>query len=310
LRALDAVFVSHAHMDHFMGFDTLLRHIHVAPRVCRLFGPPGIARRVAHRLAGYDWNLAEAHWCTLLVDEIHEGQVERWEFHGKLGFRGHRCGRSPRLGETVWSSPHLRVDATLADHKIPVLILRLSETRGFAIDRDKLARLGLQPGPWLEELKNLYARGELSGTVMRVPESTNHESPPVSGLDAAELYRSICAERTPSSIGYLTDIALTPDNLARAKALLSGVTLLVVECAFLAEDIDKARASWHLSSPDLNQLVQELQPAFLLPMHLSKSYIHRSADLYRQLELPPTTTLLRLPDYRTPRPLLPLECRF
>lgn len=311
LRALDAVFVSHAHMDHFMGFDTLIRHIHVAPRTCRLFGPPGIARRVAHHLAGYDWNLAEPTWCTLLVDEIHAEHIEHWEFSGPQGFRGRYCDRSTRNGETIWRTSHLQVAATLADHKIPVLMLRLSENEGFAINRDKLARLGLQPGPWLEELKKRYCLGAMTAPPIPATTATHAGNPPtIPGGDAAALYAAMRAERTPASIGYLTDIALTPENLERAKAMLSGVTLLAVECSFLAEDAEKSRAAWHLSSTDLNLLARELQPAYLLPMHLSKSYIHRSSDLYRQLELPPTTTLLRLPDYRTPRPLLPAECRY
>ena len=38
LRSIDAVFVSHAHMDHLMGFDHLLRHVLVAPRTIACYG--------------------------------------------------------------------------------------------------------------------------------------------------------------------------------------------------------------------------------------------------------------------------------
>jgi len=70
LRSLEAVFISHAHMDHFMGVDTLVRSIHVAPRCVSLYGPPGITRRLAAKLAGYDWNLCEPWWGSLLVHEF------------------------------------------------------------------------------------------------------------------------------------------------------------------------------------------------------------------------------------------------
>jgi ribonuclease Z len=85
------------------------------------------------------------------------------------------------------------------------------------------------------------------------------------------------------------------------------VTLLVCECSFLAADRDKARVSSHLCTGDVNFLVEKLRPAFFLPMHLSKSYIHTWERLYEELEAPPGVTLLRLPKLVTPRPLLPCE---
>ena len=66
LKKIEALFISHAHMDHFMGIDTFVRHNHVSPRTVDIYGPPGIAGK----LAGYDWNLTEPYWCTLRVHEV------------------------------------------------------------------------------------------------------------------------------------------------------------------------------------------------------------------------------------------------
>jgi len=122
--------------------------------------------------------------------------------------------------------------------------------------------------------------------------------------DAGALYEAIRREEAPSSIGYVTDIGYSPENLEKVLALMEGVTLLVCECSFLVEQRDKARLSHHLCTTDLNSLLDSLRPPFVLPMHFSKSNSERSHLLYEQLEMPPGVTLLRLPEHLAPRPLL------
>ena len=112
---------------------------------------------------------------------------------------------------------------------------------------------------------------------------------------------------SPASIGYISDIGMTPENLSRVCELLNGVTLLVSECTFLAEDEEKARNSSHLCTTDLNRISRQVKPDLLLPMHLSKSYIRDTQRLYAELDQLRGTQLLQLPDYMTPRPLLPGE---
>jgi ribonuclease Z len=56
LRVTD-VLVSHTHMDHWSGFDRFLRLSLGREGAVRLFGPPGIAAQVGHKLRAYTWNL-------------------------------------------------------------------------------------------------------------------------------------------------------------------------------------------------------------------------------------------------------------
>src|SRR5262245_9888241 len=79
LLPIEAVFVSHAHMDHFMGFDQLLRLFLARDATLRLFGPEGLADRVAGKLAGYTWNLTDDYAFAIEVTEIgHE--LVGWRF--------------------------------------------------------------------------------------------------------------------------------------------------------------------------------------------------------------------------------------
>ena len=146
LRSIDALFISHAHMDHLMGFDYFLRHVHVAPRTIAVYGPPGIVERISHKLAGYDWNLTEETWYTIMVYEVHPRQVEQFEFTGRRGFTSRHRQTLPRHDRIIYQARHLKVEAEICDHKIPVLIFRVTEARSFLLDRQRLIEENLLPG--------------------------------------------------------------------------------------------------------------------------------------------------------------------
>ena len=71
LRVSD-VFISHMHLDHFYGFDRLLRLSLGREHTLRLFGPEGLIDAVSHKLGGYTWNLVDnyAASLTLIVSEL------------------------------------------------------------------------------------------------------------------------------------------------------------------------------------------------------------------------------------------------
>jgi ribonuclease Z len=307
MKSIDALFVTHAHMDHFMGIDTVIRHNHVSPRTLELFGPPGISEKMSAKFSSYDWNLTEPYWCSFRVHEIHPDSIATFLFPGPDGFPRRFAGERPREDKVIYRNDYLRVEADLCDHKIPVLIFKITERASFLVDEAKIDQAGLVRGPWLRQLKKRFYRGNPSGeplVVLRLREGNVMEE---SVEDVAELYESIREEQPPSSIGYVTDIAFTEENLDKLCNLFRGVTLLLCECSFLAGDLDKARVSAHLCTSDINFLVDRLRPPFFLPMHLSKSYIHDCEHVYDELHIPPGVTLLRLPKYRTPRPLLTHE---
>jgi len=307
LRSIDVVFISHAHMDHFMGFDHLVRHTHVSPRPLNLYGPPGIARRVEHKLAGYDWNLAEPWWRTIYVHEVHAEHIEHHQFAGARGFVGEQLGSSVRRGAEIYATPFVTVAAQLLDHGLPVLTFRLTEAEIFSIDPARLAAEQLLPGVWLRELKGRWKTGNLDARPIEVLRNTAAGGETVLAADAATLYARLRAVRPAASLGYVTDVGFTAANCSQMQELLIDVSLLCCECTFLAADVDKARASHHLCSSDVNRLTATLKPRVLLPMHLSKAYMHQPDAVYQELSPPAGTRLLRLPAYLTPRPRLLTE---
>jgi ribonuclease Z len=304
LKKIEALFISHAHMDHFMGIDTFVRHNHVSPRTVDIYGPPGIAGKLAGKLAGYDWNLTEPYWCTLRVHEVLPERIRTFLCTGAEGFSCRLAEETPRSGKSIYRNAFLEVETELCDHRIPALIFRVTERPTFLVDEAEIERAGLVRGDWLKVLKKRFYGGTLAQgplVVLRHKDEGVAEEPVA---DAEALYAAIRREEAPSSIGYVTDIGFSPENQEKVLALMEGVTLLVCECSFLAEQRDKARLSHHLCTTDLNDLLDKLRPPYVLPMHFSKSNSGRSNLLFEQLETPPGVTLLRLPEHLAPRPLL------
>jgi ribonuclease Z len=67
---LSDVFVSHTHIDHFIGFDHLLSSALHREQDLQLFGPNGFMENVRGKLAGYAWNLIRDYPFTLVVHEV------------------------------------------------------------------------------------------------------------------------------------------------------------------------------------------------------------------------------------------------
>ena len=70
LLKVSHVFVTHTHMDHFIGFDQILRLLLGRDKELVLFGPHGFIDQVAAKLNAYTWNL---------VHNYEEGRVIRRE---------------------------------------------------------------------------------------------------------------------------------------------------------------------------------------------------------------------------------------
>jgi ribonuclease Z len=102
-------FVSHAHMDHFVGFDRLLRVCLHRTMPLHLVGPAGFADRVEHKLKAYTLDLLDEHSCDFVIT-VAEFNGERFdrlcEFHAREPSASARCRQSScRRPERSWMDP-------------------------------------------------------------------------------------------------------------------------------------------------------------------------------------------------------------
>jgi ribonuclease Z len=284
LLRISDVFVTHTHMDHFFGFDRLLRICLGRATHLRLYGPPGFTAQVGHKLAAYTWNLVDSYPGDFTI-EVWEVDPD-WQARGtrlrcRTRFAPEPLGRRQLDDGVLLDEPAFRVRAAFLDHGTPCLGFAVEEKVHVNIWKNRLAALGLAVGPWLQELKGLVARGAQNDTPVqaRAAEGGAARTVPLGTLKAQVL------EQVPGEkICYVTDVAYHADNAQRIVALAAGATQLFIECAFLERDGDHAARKLHLTARQAGELARAAGARFVIPFHFSPRYAGREAELREEVE--------------------------
>jgi ribonuclease Z len=273
---VDHAFVSHTHMDHFFGFDTLLRLFLGRDKVLHLYGPPGFLDQVESKLGGYTWNLVESYVSDFVVRalEIHpDGTRIAADFPTRQAFR-RRPVEPPNLPEDVLHDEEgFRVRFAFLDHQIPCLGFALEEKLHVNVWKNGLEELGLPTGPWLRDLKSAVARGEPPDTPVQLGERTL-----TLGLLQEKVLRIVPGQK----IAYVTDAGYTPDNVQAITGLARDADILFIEAAFAAEDVERAAAKFHLTAPQAGLLARQAGARRLVPFHFSPKYNDGGEQLLRE----------------------------
>ncbi len=285
LRVRD-IFISHRHMDHFYGFDRLLRISLGSHHTLRLFGPEGLVDAVAHRLQAYTWNLVDNYETdlTFVVAELGgDSDLRTVEFHCRKGFRpqDERIAKLER--DKLPTDESFCVRTAILDHGIPCLAFALEEQAHVNIWKNRLKEMGLGVGPWLTELKEVILRGEGDDTLIQAEwREGGRDQKRTLRLD--EL-RGQAAIVTPGvKIAYVVDAGGTPDNIAKITALAEGATLLYIEAAFLHKDEALARDRNHLTARQAGEIARAAGVQRLATLHYSSRYEGRGEDLEREAQ--------------------------
>ncbi len=290
LLRVDRVIVTHTHMDHFIGFDQLLRIVLRRERELRITGPTGFVDQLAARLDGYSWNLIESYPLRLIAEEIDGERIRSAAFTGPGRMKPEPLPDRPFHGTAHAHRAYtIRVDSF--DHGIPVLGCCLRETEHLSVDRDRLLRMGLVPGPWLAELKaNVRQGGAGDETVDAARDDGTSEA-----RRCDELTGQILTRSPGQSLAYLTDLADTPANRERALALADQVDLLICETAFLDEDRELARERSHLTARQAGEIARAAGAGRLAPFHFSPRYHGREEELLEEAASAFGGPVVRLP---------------
>jgi ribonuclease Z len=283
---LTHIFISHTHIDHFIGFDHLLRLFLGREKRLHLFGPPGFTAQVENRLASYTWNLVESYPTdlTLVAAELQpDGRCISAEFHCCRRFR-RECERTEQLHDgIILDEETFRIRTAFLDHKTISLAYALEEKNHVNIMKNRLLDLGLPTGPWLAELKRAILRDEPDGTRFRAWWH-DAEGPVERYFTLGELKKAILQIVPGQKIAYVTDAAYSPANAGRIVDLARGADYLFIEATFVDADRERAGERHHLTALQAGLLARRAEAARVIPFHFSPRYLGMEAKLREELE--------------------------
>jgi len=260
IKAIDHLFFSHLHMDHIGGFDNYIRcnyNREFKPNL--IWGPPETSAIIQHRLQGFLWNLFEGEPGSWLVSDVHPNQLRTTRFELDQAFAVAHDEETRSHENIIWDSPDFFVQTLTMDHLTPSLAYVVREKPRQNIDTDRMTAMGLPPGPWLNQLKDLTNN---SATIDVGGQS--HSLPRL---------RDALIRHTPGdSVAYLTDFLLDGQATDRLAEALKGCRSIICESQYRHKDLDLAQNHHHLTSVQAAELAKRAEVEKMVLFHLSDRY--------------------------------------
>ena len=278
LLKVHSIFVSHTHMDHFIGFDHLLRLCLGRDKQLHIFGPPGFAGQIEHKIKAYTWNLVENYTndFAVVATEVHPRRQSTIRFGCRNAFRPECLEERLPFEGLLLDTTFFAVRGAFLDHRIPCLAFRFEEKQRVNIMKNALLEQGLPVGAWLMDLKERILNGDGDDAPVRVrsrDDPGREQWLPLGRLKAA-------VRITPGqSISYVTDAVWSGENMRRIIDLIRGSDHLFIEAMFLDEDREVAARKHHLTACQAGTLARIAGVKRITLFHHSPKYKGEAARL-------------------------------
>jgi ribonuclease Z len=285
LLKVSHVFVSHTHIDHFIGFDRLLRSLFGREKTVTIFGPKNIIQNVAGKLAGFTWNLVDQYDESLTIEvvEVRESGLLKGTFRAIERFQLCDERQEPFVDGVIVDDPTFTVRTAILEHRVPCLGFALEEKPHVNIDKEKLESMKAEPGPWLNELKESVLRDDSESTLIEVPfkepGGLHTEDIPLGQLknDLVEVFPG-------QKIGYVVDTVFNDRNRKKIVDLVDSADIFFCESPFLADEEERGQARYHLTSRQAGTLAREAGVKQLKVFHFSSRHKDCREQFYNEAQ--------------------------
>ena len=261
LQKITDVFVTHTHIDHFIGFDTLLRALLRRETPLRVYGPSNITECVEGKLRGYTWNLIKEYPLKIEVFCIREDKIIASSFHAENYFKRVDNSVSEFCG-IILKEPLFTIKAVQLDHQVPCLAFSIEEEFRININKVVLKEMGLPVGPWLSELKKAIRERRSGDTELEVSNRRYR-------LEELEKIAKITKGQ---KISYVTDVSINDENIKNIAEFVCASDTFYCEAYFMEKDKDRALQRFHLTAKITGRIARDAGVKNLIVMHFSPRY--------------------------------------
>ena len=265
LGDLEAVFITHHHVDHFIGFDRIVRANLDRDKALHVFGPAGTITKVYNRIKSYEYPFFPFQKIVL---ELHEVMPDRLLSAPLL------CAErfpKPKVTETAWEAPMifqssgLSVEAAFVDHTVPCLAFAVVAEPRISLDEARLAKNPVPKGRWVNEVINLLQ----TSAPLETPVTLPSDSPP---LLLGELKARYFVETPGSRVAYVTDTAWNDTVRPRLLPLAKGARRLYCDSFYAAAQSSQAEKYRHMTATQAAEFAREAEVEELVLIHFASRY--------------------------------------
>ena len=265
------VFVTHTHMDHFIGFDRLLRLFLGREKQLSMYGPQGFLKNAEGKLAGYAWNLVENYHyrLTLQLTEVHSDVLITKTYRSRDKFLAREKTTKRAFNGVLLEEAGFRVCGVILDHSLPCLGFSIHERFHVNIVREGLNALGLETGPWLSRFKQTLYRQIDPNSDFEVEIKGQRQK---RQFKLGELAEKIAMITPGEKITYISDVAYSDANEEKIVEFAKDANHFFIEAAFLDKDRALAKEKFHLTARQAGQLAAKSGAKQFTIFHFSPRY--------------------------------------
>jgi ribonuclease Z len=285
LLKVSDVFVSHTHIDHFIGFDRLLRTVFGRGKTLTIFGPENIIENVRGKLAGFTWNLVELYSESLTIEvvEVREDCLRKGTFRAIERFQLCDEKVEPFVDGLIVDNPFFSVRTAILEHRVPCLGFALEEKPHININKDRLESMNAEPGKWLNELKESVSNSELDSSLITVP-FREPEGSRTEEITLGKLKSDLVEVFPGQKIGYVVDTVFNDRNRKKIVELVESADVFFCESPFLANEEERGQARFHLTSRQAGTLAKEAGVKQLRVFHFSSRHKDCREQFYNEAQ--------------------------
>lgn len=263
LADLEALFITHHHIDHFVGLDRILRANLDHDKTLHIFGPEHTIRRVYDRVTSYEHPFFPFMKLVLRVHELTPGRMRVGEFSCAKKFAAPEISERPWRGRVCYENESLAVEAVPVDHTVPCLAFALAEKPGYHPDPTRIGAGLLRDGPWVRQALRLLREGADGSTELAIQGGRFR-------LDA--LRDQYFVESPGARVAYVVDTfwseAVRPELVKLAK----GAWHLYCDSFYAKAQAKDAERHRHMLAPQAGELAKLAKVEQLVLIHFSTRY--------------------------------------